>query len=239
MAQENKITLSEEESRVFLLNLECIRFSCESLFLSHERIINLLEEVESLTTSKSNIPSIKAISIFSDAWSIVDHADRIKKLLKKLKFFSSQKIKETRIKLEKINFRNYIQHIDTRISSDGKVCKIPETSPPIMGGISWQSSKNPFIQYTILNGNEFIKSSHYGLVFDTVNRKFFKKIEFQTFEDAVDIEYLTNLIRTLYDELKTQIENLLLSNNQKYVFSPEFVAVLCADLSKFHKKYAP
>jgi hypothetical protein len=193
--------MTEADLKKLVFYLDGLRYSFQTANLATARLRETLDEIARLY-SKEEYTENQITSCLLDAWTLVDICHRVRELVQQVPGLP-QKLPSIQIFLritEHIeNLRNYVQHFRSGIPN------IPLQSNPLWGVLSWTSTNDKTICYTIFSGNLTPGVSGYSLPLDTHSSKFVDSIKLVA--NGVEVDF--DIISEQLDKIKKCISEWL------------------------------
>lgn len=192
--------MTEAEQKKLVFYLDGLRYSFQMANLVSRRLRETLDEIARNHPDKYTEEQVT--SGLLDAWTLVDICHRVRGLIQGMRGLS-RKLPGIQIFLrgtEQVeSLRDYVQHFRNEIPN------IPFKSNPLWGVLSWTSSENHSVGFTIFSGN--LVSGVYGhsLVFDKNALKYSAEIKLV----ASDVEVGLNHLLEHFEKVKACISEWL------------------------------
>jgi hypothetical protein len=173
-------------SREFVFFADAMRLSIGIAKLEERRARELAQQLEKPPDSSVGNEDIVALLVAS-IWSVVDGVHRLRELLQRAPGLK-RKLPQLQLFLRNTSnvepLRHYVQHLRTEIA------RLPAQPTPIWGVISWVSSADRSLCYTVIAGTTFSGTSVYSCPWDTWNGCFAQEFILSVNNTTVDIPSL-------------------------------------------------
>jgi len=174
--------LNQIAEREIGLYLDGIRFGLITASMAFDRIRAALSR---LGDNPLHSPPLEdALTLANDCWLMLDSTDRTRQIVDKFKLLSHSMPERKQYLLATRGIRklrNAYHHIEDLAAH------ISEKSSSIYGGIFWVSFSNDQLMHALILKSGVVQSSYGGLTYDTFERRFTSRIQFQAYGHEIDL----------------------------------------------------
>jgi hypothetical protein len=210
-ARPNTSPKIRERTRGF--HLDALRISFAMAKVAYERLTKTLNLVETFQGDSAKF-NPELATILLDSWSLLDVLHRVREIAVQCPLIST-KTPCVQIFLRKTKsieeLRHHVQHFRSGIH------KLPETTSPLFGTISWVSSSNPKKSFSFISGYLHPDIESDSCTYDTYENKYCQQILLSAGGQEVDLQvayeslltFQSVLIKTLGDAFNGGLGTIL------------------------------
>lgn len=173
--------------------LDALRYSLELEKKAYHSLSRAFRKIEASDDDKGHPNHTLALNAFSNAWSILDTAHRIRGLITQVPALS-QRTPDIQVFIRSTlaveGFRHLYQHLNSEIP------KVKGTTNPIMGVLSWVT-KNPSNSITIFLGTGTNETRVHTVSLDTWTGRFAHNLLFSAGNKDIELDQVHSRCRAL------------------------------------------